>query len=192
MKTLVDVLNKIIDVSGYICIAALLLMIINVFLGVFVRYVVFGSLQYFQWITAIDWYNEHLSWLGGVGMQELEWYFFSVMFLLGLGYPLRDNGHVRVDVLYDNVSRTTQAWVNIIGGLIFAIPFSILMFYFSFAFFYDSFQSMENRGDPGSLPRLWPVKLVLPIAFVFFILSVIAVMLKEFQVIKQQQKKTVS
>lgn len=192
MKKLLGVLNKVIDISGYICVAALLLMIANVFIDVFVRYVIFGSLQYLQWISAIDWYNQHLSWLGGIGMQELEWHFFSVMFLLGLGYTLRDNGHVRVDVFYDGFSRTTQAWINIAGGLLFTIPFSILVLYFSSEFFYDSFQSMENKGDPGSLPRLWPVKLVLPIAFVFLILSVVTVILKECQVIAEEERCSVS
>jgi len=46
---------------------------------------------------------------------------------------------------------------------------------------------MENKGDPGSLPRLWPVKLVIPTAFVFLILSIITVMLSELLVIKQEK-----
>jgi len=131
-----------------------------------------------------------VSWLGGIGMQELEWHFFSLMFLLGLGYTLRENGHVRVDVFYDNFSRTKQAWINIIGGLIFALPFSFLIMYYSSDFFYESFTSMENKGDPGSLPRLWPVKLILPVAFGFLILSVITVILSELLVIKEEKTKT--
>jgi len=185
MKTTLRFLNKIIDFSGYICIAALLLMILNVFIDVFVRYAVFGLLQHFHWVAAIDWYNEHLSWLGGIGMQELEWHFFSLMFLMGLGYTLRENGHVRVDVLYDNFSRRKQAWINITGGLIFALPFCALIVYYGSSFFYESFTSMENKGDPGSLPRLWPVKLIIPVAFSFLVLSIITVILSEIMVLKE-------
>ena len=189
MKTTLRFLNKIIDFSGYICIAALLLMIMNVFIDVFVRYAVFGLLQYFHWFAAIDWFNEHLSWLGGVGMQELEWHFFSLMFLMGLGYTLRENGHVRVDVLYDNFSRRKQAWINITGGIIFALPFCVLIVYYGSDFFYESFTSMENKGDPGSLPRLWPVKLIIPVAFSFLVLSIITVILSECIVLKEGDKE---
>ncbi len=187
LRILLRALNKLIDISGYICIIALLLMILNVFIDVFVRYAVFGTLQYFNWIAAIDWFNEHLSWLGGIGMQELEWHFFSLMFLLGLGYTLRENGHVRVDVLYDGFSRTTQAWINILGGLIFALPFCVLIIYYSSDFFLDSYESMENKGDPGSLPRLWPVKLILPVAFIFLVLSIITVIIQEYLVIQEHK-----
>ena len=189
MKTTLRFLNKIIDFSGYICIAALLLMILNVFIDVFVRYAVYGLLQHFHWIAALDWFNEHLSWLGGIGMQELEWHFFSLMFLMGLGYTLRENGHVRVDVLYDNFSRKKQAWINITGGLIFALPFCILIVYYGSDFFSSSFSMMESSGDPGSLPRLWPGKLIIPVAFSFLVLSIISVILSEWMVIKEEEKQ---
>lgn len=190
MKIILRILNAIIDVSGYVCIAALLLMVANIFIDVLVRYIVFDVFRYLEWIAAIDWFNEYVAWLGGVGMQELEWHFFSAVFLLGLGYTLRDNGHVRVDVLYEGFSRTTQAWVNIIGGLLFTLPFSIFIAYYGVDFFYESFESMENKGDPGSLSRLWPGKLLIPTAFIFLILSVITVMLSEFQVIEEEKNKT--
>lgn len=192
MKKLLACLNKIIDAIGYLCVVVLLLMILNVFIDVFIRYVVFGLLQHFQWIAALDWFNENISWLGGIGMQEMEWHLFSVMFLLGLGYTLKENGHVRVDVLYDKFSPTTQAWINIIGGLVFALPFSLLILYYGSGFFYESYVSMENKGDPGSLPRLWPIKLVIPVAFAFLILSIVTVILTQWQVIRSEQERSAS
>ncbi|MGH1485666.1 MAG: TRAP transporter small permease subunit [Cellvibrionaceae bacterium] len=176
MKSVLHFLNKIIDIVGWICVIAMLLMVLNVFIDVFVRYIVVGTLVYFD---AYLWYDKYFSWLGGVGMQELEWHWFSIMFLMGLGYTLRENGHVRVDVFYDNFPRRTQSWINIIGAIVFALPFCILVTHYSWGFFEESFINQENRGDPGSLPRLWPVKLVLPLAFGFLILSAVAVILKE-------------
>lgn len=187
IKPTLRVLNPIIDVSGWICVGALLLMIGNVFIDVFVRYVVIDILKYFDIYL---WYDKHLSWLGGIGMQELEWHWFSILFLLGLGYTLRDNGHVRVDVFYDRFPRKTQAWINILGGLIFTIPFSILVVNYGWEFFVDSWNTEENKGDPGSLPRLWPIKFVIPLAFVFLILSTIVVILQEALVIKGETEES--
>lgn len=179
MKPTLNLLNKIIDILGWICIFAMLLMVLNVFIDVFVRYVVVEALKFFDLYL---WYDENLSWLGGVGMQELEWHFFSVMFLVGLGYTLRENGHVRVDVFYDGFSRKTQAWINIIGALIFTIPFSLVVLFgdgiigqgfdyddaeAAIGYFVESWNNEENPGDPGSLPRLWPIKFVIPISFFF-------------------------
>lgn len=177
MKSTLRFLNKIIDAVGWICVIALLLMIVNVFIDVFVRYIVIDLVKYFDIYL---WYDKHFSWFGGIGMQELEWHWFSVMFLMGLGYTLRENGHVRVDVAYDTFAERKKSWINLIGAVIFAIPFCLLVIYYGWDFFIESFNNQENKGDPGSLPRLWPVKLVIPVSFAFLILSAIAVMIKEY------------
>lgn len=181
MKILINIIDKIINAVSWVCVAALLLMVANVFVDVFVRYFL---VDFLKSIHLFDWYDTHLSWLGGIGMQELEWHWFSIVFLFGLSYTLKENGHVRVDVFYDKFSRRTQAIINIVGGLIFALPFSFLILDFTWEFFVESFNNMENRGDPGSLPRLWPVKLLLPLSFLFLILSLISVILKEILVLK--------
>lgn len=183
MKSTLRFLNKIIDVVGWICVVALLLMIVNVFIDVFVRYVVIDMVKYFDIYL---WYDKHFAWLGGIGMQELEWHWFSVMFLMGLGYTLRENGHVRVDVLYDTFPQKKKSWVNLIGSVIFALPFCFLIVYYGWDFFMSAFESQENKGDPGSLPRLWPIKLVIPVSFAFLMLSIVAVMIKEYLVITDQ------
>ena len=176
MQATLRLLDKIIDGVGWLCVGALLLMIVNVFIDVFVRYVLIDTIKYFG---VYGWYDAYFGWLGGIAMQELEWHWFSIVFLLGLGYTLRTDGHVRVDVFYDRFSAKTKAYINIIGSLIFALPFSLLVLSFTWEFFYESFSNEENRGDPGSLPRLWPVKFILPVAFFFLILSVVAVVVRE-------------
>ena len=201
MKAALHCLNKFIDIIGWICVVAMLLMVLNVFIDVFIRYIVVDALKA---INLYSWYNEHFSWLGGVGMQELEWHFFSVMFLFGLGYTLRENGHVRVDVFYDNFSKKTQALINIAGALIFTIPFSLVVLLgdgivgqgFEFndgeaalGFFLESWRNEENIGDPGSLPRLWPVKLVLPVAFFFLLISCVAVILQQIMILTESDEE---
>lgn len=189
MKFLLQKINQLLDVIGWICIIALLLMIANVFIDVFVRYAVIDIVKA---LNIYPWYDKHFSWLGGIGMQELEKHWFSLMFLFGLSYTLKENGHVRVDVFYDNFSRRTQAIINIVGAMIFTIPFSILLLDYGWDFFISSYESGENKGDPGSLPRLWPFKLMIPIAFLLLILSAISVILSEAIVLKGEDKEALS
>ena len=63
-----------------------------------------------------------------IGMQELEWHLFSAVFLLGIPYAIRENNHVRVDILYDRWSVKTQAFINLFGWIIKSlIPLSFIM-----------------------------------------------------------------
>ena len=96
---------------------------------------------------------------------ELQWYLFSLVFLLGAPYTLRSNGHVRVDVLYGSHSVTARAWIDLVGLLLFLLPFCAVATWFSWDFAAISVRQMENSSDPGGLPR-WPIKLVVPAAFV--------------------------
>ena len=189
MKFLLHKINALLDVIGWVCVIALLLMIANVFIDVFVRYIVIDAVKA---LNIYPWYDEHLGWLGGIGMQELEKHWFSLMFLLGLSYTLKENGHVRVDVFYDKFPRKTQAIINIAGAMIFTIPFSILVLDYGWEFFVSSYQSGENKGDPGSLPRLWPFKLMIPTAFLLLILSAVSVILSEALVLKNDVEEPLS
>ena len=58
---------------------------------------------------------------GSLALQELEWHMFSVMFLIGIAYALNEDGHVRVDFIYDNVSMRKKAYINIFGTLIISL-----------------------------------------------------------------------
>ena len=189
MKFLLDKINTLLDMIGWVCVMALLLMIANVFIDVFVRYIVIDLTKA---IHVYQWYDSNLGWLGGIGMQELEKHWFSLMFLFGLSYTLKENAHVRVDVFYDKFSRKTQAIINIVGAMIFTIPFSILVLDYGWDFFAASFASGENKGDPGSLPRLWPFKLMIPIAFLLLILSAVSVILSEALVLKGESEESLT
>jgi TRAP-type mannitol/chloroaromatic compound transport system permease small subunit len=76
----------------------LLLLIANVFIDVVLRYAFNNS---------------------SIALQELEWHLFSAMFLLSIAYGLQNDTHVRVDVFYLNFSLKTQAFIDIIGSLVF-------------------------------------------------------------------------
>ena len=69
-----------------------------------------------------------------IAMQELEWHLFSVAFLLGIPYAIKENSHVRVDIFYDRWSKKTQAFINLFGATFFILPFTLLVTYYSIQF----------------------------------------------------------
>jgi TRAP-type mannitol/chloroaromatic compound transport system permease small subunit len=95
---------------------------------------------------------------------EVQWYMFAVIFLLGAGYTLKHNGHVRIDVLYGRFSPRTRAIVDLAGSLLFLLPFALLMTWLGWAGFAESFGIGESSPDAGGLAR-WPVRLALPLGF---------------------------
>ena len=101
---------------------------------------------------------------------EGQWYLFSAVFLLGAGYTLYKDKHVRVDVLYSRLSKTGQRRINLIGTLVFAIPFCILGVWSSLEFVFNSWAILEVSPDAGGLPR-YPVKTLIPVGFTLLLLQ---------------------
>lgn len=91
---------------------------------------------------------------------ESQWYLFSIVIFLGAPYALLYNEHVRVDVMYTNLSNRNKAWVNVIGSLFFLIPFCLFIIYFSWNFVATSWAGLEQSPDPSGLPR-YPIKSLL-------------------------------
>jgi len=99
---------------------------------------------------------------------ELQWYLFSAVFLLCAGYTLGRNEHVRIDIIAGRLSRRAQSWIDLLGGLFFLLPMSLIITYLSWPVFIESWTRHEISGDAGGLLR-WPVRLLVPVGF--FLLS---------------------
>lgn len=108
---------------------------------------------------------------------EIQWVLFAAVFLLGAGYTLKRNEHVRIDVVSGRFSRRTQAWIEIFGGLFFLLPLTLLILYFSWPYFTTSFVSREWSSNPGGL-ILWPAKALIPVGFALLLLQGIAEIIK--------------
>ncbi len=133
--------DKCADFIGNITSLLMILMMLNVFYDVIMRYF-FNS--------------------GSIGMQEMEWHLFSIVFLLGISYSLKEDGHVRVDIIYDNLPQEKKALINIIGAIVFLLPFVALIFFGSLDFVKEAFETMEISGDPGGLTHRWIIKAFIP------------------------------
>ncbi|MEK6594051.1 MAG: TRAP transporter small permease subunit [Pseudomonadota bacterium] len=108
---------------------------------------------------------------------EIQWYLFSAVFLLGAGYTLKKNEHVRIDVVAGRLSHRGQAWIDIIGGLLFLMPMAVLIMVLSWPMFMQSYIGHEISSDAGGLLR-WPVKLLIPVGFALLVLQGISEIIK--------------
>jgi len=113
---------------------------------------------------------------------EIQWYLFGAMFLLAAGYTLKHNGHVRIDILYNRFGARGQAWIDLVGGLLFLLPMAILLAWLAWPMFLDAWRSHEMSPDAGGLVR-WPVKLLLPLGFGLLALQGVAEVIKRVGVL---------
>jgi TRAP-type mannitol/chloroaromatic compound transport system permease small subunit len=95
---------------------------------------------------------------------ELQWYLFGAAFLLAAAYTLKQNEHIRIDIIYGMFSRRTQHWIDLFGHVFFLMPFVILMIYYFVPYVALSFRSGEVSSSAGGL-IIWPAKALLLIGF---------------------------
>jgi TRAP-type mannitol/chloroaromatic compound transport system permease small subunit len=123
-----------------------------------------------------------LGW-GSNGLIELQWYLFAAIFLLGAGYALQINEHVRVDIAYGSMPPRGRLWVDLLGGIFFLVPFCLVMIWLGSSFFEASFLSGERSNDTGGLVR-WPAKLLIPVGFGLLLLQAIAEIIKRIAALR--------
>jgi TRAP-type mannitol/chloroaromatic compound transport system permease small subunit len=111
------------------------------------------------------------------GWLEIQWYMFAGMVLLGGPYTLKMNEHVRVDLVYSAVSERTRIWIDILGGFLFLLPICVILTYFTWPWFVESWRIGELSSNAGGLIR-WPVKLLMPVGFALMALQGISEIIK--------------
>lgn len=109
---------------------------------------------------------------------ELQWYLFSAIFLLGAAWTLREDAHVRVDVLFDRLSAKSRRVINIIGASLMLLPFCVFVFWTSVPSIRNSWAIREMSPDPGGLPR-YPIKTLILISVVLLGLQGISQLIKD-------------
>ena len=121
--------------------------------------------------------------LSSNALNELQWYLFSVIFLLGAAYGLERDVHVRVDVLYTKLSAKGRAWIDLLGSVLFLIPFSVLMLLVSWPAVKASWAVREVSPDPGGLSR-YPIKALLLVSFGLLVLQGVSEVVKQVRVLR--------
>ena len=139
----------------------------------------------------------------GVGYEELAWHFYAACFLLGIPYALRTASHVRVDLIFDNLKPKTQAIIDIVGTIIFLVPFCIVVIWSGWSFLMEAW-SLGDRSsqfgglikqiistgvgeksqDPGGLLNRWIIKGVIPLSFFLLLLASVSFFLNKVNVLR--------
>jgi TRAP-type mannitol/chloroaromatic compound transport system permease small subunit len=115
--------------------------------------------------------------IGSNAFLEIQWYIFAAIFMLGVGYVMLKNAHVRIDFISSRLSKRTNAWIDAIGIVIFTIPLSIIMIDLGWPLFARALQSGEMSQNAGGLIR-WPALMLVPLGFAILLLQSISELIK--------------
>ena len=150
--------------------------------------------KWLYWLTlsmvAIGAYNALVRYLDKyTGMTlssntylELQWYMFSLLFLLGAAYTLKHDAHVRVDIFYSKLSAKGKAWVDLLGTVLILFPFCVLMLWASWPMVINSWAVLEISPDPGGLPR-YPIKTAIPVGFLLVLVQGVSMFIRKLAIV---------
>ena len=108
---------------------------------------------------------------------EIQWYLFSVIFLVGAGYVLLHNAHVRIDIISGRLSARAQNWIDVFGIVFFLFPMAFVIMKLSWPLFMDAYTRNEVSTNAGGLV-VWPARLLVPIGFFLLIVQGISELIK--------------
>ncbi len=144
-------------------------------------------------LVAVGFYNVAARYIGrfigqnlsSTRLLELQWYIYSVLFLLIFAYNIKHDVNVRVDILYARWSAKRQAWVNLLGTLFFIVPLAIIGIWVTITPVMQSWGQLPNgtfgpwemSPDPDGLPRA-PIKSFIIVGFALLLLQALAQIIK--------------
>ncbi|MEP3350114.1 MAG: TRAP transporter small permease subunit [Marinomonas sp.] len=187
LQKIEKIINKIMDMVGYV--SSFLL----IALTLIISYNVIGRYAFNRSSIALD---------------ELSWHIYSSLFLLGISYALRTESHVRVDIVFERLSSRTQAIINTLGSLVFLFPLCLITVYYGWQFMMESYLWGEHpdtvtgwftqlfttgigekSSDPGGLLNRFLIKGMIPLSFLFLILSSVAFLIKNVSTLLNRQNE---
>ena len=130
-------------------------------------------------VTIFDVVTRRFLVLGSTKLQELEWHFHVVLFALCLGFAYLKDTHVRIDLVRERLSERTQWWIELLGCVLFLIPYCALVVYFAYDFTARSYLNNEISASATGLTHRWIIKAAIPIGFGLLALSGLTVLLRK-------------
>ena len=121
--------------------------------------------------------------IGFIPMQETIWYLHGILFMLGAGYTLLHDGHVRVDIFYREASRKYKALVDMLGVFIFLLPVCVLTWWLSWGYVLNSWRIFESSTEVSGLPFIYLLKTVILLFVVLVAIQGISMVLKSLLIL---------
>ena len=125
--------------------------------------------------------------IGSIALQELITYLHATIFLLGISYTLKHDGHVRVDIFYRDFSQKKKALVNLIGGVFFVLPISVFILWFCMDYVVASWNILETSKENNGLPFVYLLKSLILVMPILLILQALTIMLKNLLVLSKRE-----
>ena len=117
------------------------------------------------------------SWL------ELQWYLFGAAFMLAAAYTLKQNEHIRIDILYGAFSRRTQHWIDLLGHIFFLMPFVLLMSFMLVPYAWRAYVNGDISTNSGGLV-IWPARALLALGFILLSFQGVSEIIKKIAVMR--------
>ncbi len=136
-----------------------------------------------------DVFMRYLLQYSSPAIFELEWHLFAVLFLFGAGYTLKHDKHVRVDVFYARWSEKQKAWINLVGVLLFLLPFCLVVIQAGIPYVKNAWLMNERSSDPGGLPARYLIKSTMIVGFGFLWLQGLSLLCRSLLVIAHKSTK---
>ena len=108
---------------------------------------------------------------------ELQWVLFSIIFLLCSPWTLLKNEHIRIDIINHSLPLKVRSWIDMIGHVLFLVPFTLILLWTSIPFFFASYRINEQSFSAGGLPQ-WPAKSLIMIGMALLLLQAISEIIK--------------
>lgn len=115
--------------------------------------------------------------VGSNAYLEAQWYLFATVFMLGAGYVLLHDQHIRIDVLSSRWRRRTQVWVDVFGLALCVIPMCVVIGWMALPSIQSAIATREVSANPGGLLR-WPLYLLVPLGFALLALQATSELVK--------------
>lgn len=122
-----------------------------------------------------------------IALDEMQYYCYSIIFLFGFSYVYKEDGHIKVDIIYSRFSEKKKHIVNLLGTLFLTIPWTATICYYSFKYFQRSYAVFERSTQPMGLPALYVLKFILFLAFVLLLLQAVAKAIHAFAVFQTKE-----
>ncbi|WP_168012661.1 TRAP transporter small permease subunit [Halomonas salinarum] len=111
---------------------------------------------------------------GSVTLEEWQWHIAGAAWLLGLGYTLTTDDHVRVDVIHERLSLKAQGRIELAGILLLLLPFLGISLYEMVPYAMSSFSQGETSQAPAGLSHRWVLKAVVALSFALLIVAALS------------------
>ncbi|RUR31268.1 TRAP transporter small permease subunit [Vreelandella nanhaiensis] len=121
--------------------------------------------------------------INSIVMQESVMYMHAAVFMLGAGWTLRHDGHVRVDIFYRKMSNKGRAWIDLLGTLFLLIPVASFIAISSFRYVMTSWAIMERSGD-GGIPAVFLLKSLILAMVALLLLQAVAQLIRQMLIIR--------